>query len=144
MSDPKIVKDVLLECAPAKAWTLFTERAGEWWPDSRRHTQDPASRIVMDAAGRFFERATDGREVELGRVREWAPPRRLVLDWYPGTDAGHPTEVVVTFAAEGGATRVVVEHRPLPTSADLWDKRAPRYDASWELVLPAWAAAAKA
>ena len=46
--------------------------------------------------------------------------KRLILDFYPGTDAEHPTEVVVRFAQENGGTRVVVQHRPKPESADLW------------------------
>ena len=79
----------------------------------------------MLADGRFWERATDGREVELGRVLVWEPAKRLILDFYPGTDAQHPTEVVVRFAAENGGTRVVVQHRPKPESAELWaDGRA--------------------
>ena len=137
-----IEKSVLLPCPPERAFALFTERAGEWWPPARRHTKDPASTIRMEAAGRFFERAGDGQEVELGRVRVWQPPARLVLDWYPGTDAAHPTEVEVEFVVEGTGTRVRVVHREGPASAELFPARAPRYDASWELVLAALAGAA--
>jgi uncharacterized protein YndB with AHSA1/START domain len=67
----------------------------------------------------------------------WDPPQRLLLDWYPGTDIDHPTEVEIRFVPEYGGTRVTVEHRPLPVSAPLWKDRAPRYDKSWDLVLAA-------
>ncbi len=63
--------------------------------------------------------------------------KRLILDFYPGTDAEHPTEVVVRFAQENGGTRVVVQHRPKPESADLWAAGAPRFERAWTLVLPA-------
>jgi uncharacterized protein YndB with AHSA1/START domain len=139
-----IRKSVLLDCPPGAAFALFTERAGEWWPDGRRHTGDPRSEIRLSAAGRFWERASDGREVELGRVRAWEPPHRLVLDFYPGTDAGHPTDVVVTFAAEGAGTRVTVEHRPTAASEDLWKQRSPRFEQSWAEVLGALARRAAA
>lgn len=131
-----ITRSVLLPRRPADAFALFTERASEWWPPERRHTQDPKSTIVLAATGRFSERSGD-REVQLGRVRVWDPPRRLILDWYPGTDAEHPTEVEITFASEGDGTRVTVQHRPLPVSAPLFEDRAPRYAASWDLVLAA-------
>jgi hypothetical protein len=91
--------------------------------------------------GRFFERASDGREVELGRVRAFEPPKRLLLDFYPGTDAAHPTEVEVHFVHEEGGTRVVVHHRATKASESLFGARAPRYVASWDLVLPALARA---
>jgi hypothetical protein len=91
----------------------------------------------MLADGRFWERAGDGREVELGRVLVWEPAKRLILDFYPGTDAEHPTEVVVRFAEENGGTRVVVQHRPKPESADLWATGAPGFERAWTLVLPA-------
>lgn len=132
-----IRKDAFLACQPERAFTLFTERASDWWPATNRHTHDPHSEIRMLAEGRFWERASDGREVELGRVIVWEPARRLVLDFYPGTDDQHPTMVVVTFSAEDGGTRVVVEHSPKPVSADLWVTAAPRFERAWTNVLAA-------
>jgi hypothetical protein len=137
----RVERSVVLVCPPERAFVLFTERASAWWPEDRRHTADPRSEILMLASGRFWERGADGREVELGRVREWDPPRRLVLDFFVGTDPVHPTEVVVAFAPEGSGTRVSVAHRPTPASAALWGPRAPRFATSWEAVLAALAAA---
>ena len=132
-----IEKTILLRCDVPRAFELFTQRLGEWWPPERRHTGDASSEIAMLPTGRFYERAHDGREVELGRVRTWEAPHRLVLDWYPGTDAAHPTRVEVRFVPEDGGTRVQLTHGPLPESEALFPQRAPRYVASWDLVLPA-------
>jgi uncharacterized protein YndB with AHSA1/START domain len=137
-----IEKAVTLACPPERAFELFTEHASSWWPETRRHTPDPASTIRMVPAGRFWERAGDGREVELGRVRVWEAPCRLVLDFYVGTDADHPTEVTVTFAGEGDRTRVLVRHGPLPVSEALFAGRAPAYERSWALLLDALSRAA--
>ena len=68
-----IIKSVFLRCDPGRAFALFTEHAGLWWPAQRRHTRDAASTIRMEAGGRFFERANDGAEVELGVVRLYEP-----------------------------------------------------------------------
>ena len=138
-----IGKSAFLTCSPTRAFELFTERASDWWPEAVRHTPDPRSEIRMLASGRFWERARDGHEVELGRVLVWEPAERLVLDFYPGTDALHPTEVVVKFAQEAEGTRVVVEHRPKAESAALWAAGAPRFERNWGIVLPALQEAAR-
>jgi Activator of Hsp90 ATPase homolog 1-like protein len=132
-----IEKTAFLECVPERAFALFTERASDWWPERLRHTSDPRSEIRLLATGRFWERATDGHEVELGRVIAWEPSQRLILDFYPGTDADHPTKVVVSFEAHGDGTQVVVVHEPKPESAGLWTERAPSFESSWKLMLPA-------
>jgi uncharacterized protein YndB with AHSA1/START domain len=137
VSDAHVRKSVRLACSPERAFALFTERAGEWWPADRRHTADPHSEIRALASGRFFERAHDGTEVELGHVRSWEPPSRLVLDFFVGTGANTPTLVIVTFVAEGDGTRVSVDHGPTDASAELYRSRAPRFAASWERVLEA-------
>ena len=132
-----IRKTAYLQCQPDRAFAIFTERASEWWPSAVRHTPDPRSEIRMLAEGRFWERAADGHEVELGRVVVWEPPQRIVLDFYPGTDERHPTEVVVSFSEENGGTRVVVEHSPKPESRELWTTRAPTFERSWMQVMAA-------
>jgi uncharacterized protein YndB with AHSA1/START domain len=138
----KIVKSVVLPLPPAAAFDLFTLRAGAWWPVERRHTQDPASEILILPSGRFYERARDGHEVELGRVRAWDRPNRILLDFFPATGPERPTEVEIAFAANGGGTEVIVTHRPKPESEALWSERAPRYAQSWDLALAALARAA--
>src|SRR5262249_37301219 len=138
----RVEKSVLLACDPARAFALFTEQAGAWWPPDRRHTRDPASEIKVLASGEFFERAADGTRVELGRVRSFEPPPRLVIDFFVGADAAHPPELVVTFAAEGEGTRVTVDHHPTPSSEEAWSRRAPVFVRSWDAVLAALGASA--
>ena len=137
-----MVKSVVLPLAPVAAFELFTGRIGEWWPADRRHTRDPASEIFLLASGRFYERARDGHEVELGRVRCWDLPNRILLDFFIATGPEKPTEVEIVFAARAGGTHVTVIHRPKPESADLWTERAPRYERSWDAVLAALTRAA--
>jgi uncharacterized protein YndB with AHSA1/START domain len=139
-----IRKTALLGCVPEKAFALFTERAGEWWPTDRRHLQDPASAIRIEPSGRFYELATDGREAELGKVRHYEPPKKLILDWYPGTGPQNPTHVEVVFEPEGSATRITVVHGPGDRSEDVYPSRVAAYDKSWTLVLEALVLAANA
>jgi uncharacterized protein YndB with AHSA1/START domain len=97
----------------------------------RRHTDDPGSMIRIDSAGRFVERAGDGTEVQLGVVRVFEPARRLVLDWYPGTDRSSATHVEILFDAVEGGTRITIRH------ADRFTHNAPAYARSWDAVLEA-------
>lgn len=130
-----ISNSVLLSMTEVQAFAFVTERISEWWPPERRHTGDSRSEIVILASGRFYERAGDGREVELGKVTRWDPPRLIVLDFYIATGPNHPTEVEISFEPAGAATRVTVVHRPKPESVGLWNERSPRYATSWALVL---------
>lgn len=137
-----MVKSVMLPLAPPAAFELFTQKIGEWWPPDRRHTKDPASEIFLLQSGRFYERARDGHEVELGCVRSWELPNRILLDFFIATGPERPTEVEITFAAEESGTRVTVTHRPKPESENLWAEWAPGYERSWDAVLAALSRAA--
>ena len=138
-----MIKSVLLPLGPADAFKLFTSEISSWWPTDRRHTNDPESAIFIDPGGRFFERARDGREVELGRVLAWEERNRIELDFYIATGPAQPTAVEIVFVEEVGGTRVTVTHAPKAESESLWDERAPRYARSWEAVLAALVAAAR-
>ena len=130
-----IQKSVVLRCDPARAFGLFTENAGEWWPADRRHTDDVESTIHMQSSGRFFERASDGTEIELGVVRVFEPPERLVLDWYPGTGPANATRVDVRFEAVEHGTLVSVTHDAGAATAETFARNAAAYSRSWDSVL---------
>jgi hypothetical protein len=132
-----MIRTVTLACDPARAFALFTEHAGQWWPEERRHTADSASTIRMEASGRFYERAEDGTEVELGVVRVFDPPAHLALDWFPGSGKLHPTHVDIRFEAVAAGTLVTVTHEAGAAPADLFSRNQTGYDRSWELVLAA-------
>lgn len=135
-----IERSVILACGPERAFELFTEHAGLWWPAQRRHTKDVNSSIRMEATGRFYERSRDGAEIELGVVRRFEPGKRLVLDWYPGTGPDAPTRVEITFEPVDGGTQVTVHHDRGAADEAVFGRNAPAYDRSWDLVLASAAA----
>jgi hypothetical protein len=112
-----IDKSVFLPIPVQQAFDLFTTQIGQWWPADRRHLNDPSSALFLLETGRFYERAANGTELDLGRVRLWQSPRRIVLDFFVGS------------------------HRPSESSAALWEKRAPIFERSWDAVLSAVRAA---
>jgi uncharacterized protein YndB with AHSA1/START domain len=64
-------------------------------------------------SGRTLHRdSPDGAVFEIGRIRVWAPGKRLVFGWRQATfRPGQETEVEVTFEAIGAETLVTVVHR---------------------------------
>jgi uncharacterized protein YndB with AHSA1/START domain len=133
-----IRKSILVACPPDQAFRLFTARIHEWWPEDRRHLPD--SRLSLTEDEGLRERASDGRQAELGRVRLWDPPRRLLLAFHVGSDAAHPTDLEVLFQPDAEGTRVCINHQAGPASVDVWTRRAALFERSWAVVLEALAA----
>jgi len=113
-------KSVRVGAQPQRAFKIFTDGMGRWWPKSHHIGAADLDALVIEpkAGGRWYERGVDGSECDVGRVLIWEPPARLVLAWQLTADfkfdAGLITEVEVRFIAEGAnATRVELEHRNL-------------------------------
>jgi uncharacterized protein YndB with AHSA1/START domain len=115
-----VSNSVLVPLAPARAFELFTDRFGEWWPKQGHQIlegDDVDFFIEARERGRWYERSGDGSEYVWGYVRELERPRRILLAWHLSPewsfdpDPAKATEVEVTFAPEGEGTRVTLEHR---------------------------------
>jgi hypothetical protein len=109
----------------AEAFTIFTEDINLWWrrgPRFRNTTSDRGIICIESGVnGRVFEsckaEATnstqhDERVIEIGRIKIWDPPHRLLFDWRNSNFAPNEhTEVEVLFAPIASGTRVTVIHR---------------------------------
>lgn len=119
MSLDPVRQEIVIDVSPERAFRVFTEEHGAWWPLATHHigAQAPTTAIIEPrVGGRWFERATDGAECLWGKVLTWDPPARLVLAWQIGADFKYDealvTEVEVRFVAmEPARTRVEFEHR---------------------------------
>jgi uncharacterized protein YndB with AHSA1/START domain len=103
-----------------RAFKLFTEEIGAWWPSEDYKILDcPVTEVFEPReGGRWYERGEDGSEFTVGTILVWEPPARFVMtwqltpDWQPETDLERATKVEVRFEEEeGGGTRVSLEHR---------------------------------
>lgn len=107
--------------AAERAFTVFTDELGRWWPPEYTWSgPDALAGIGMErgAGGLCYEHGPHGFRCDWGRVLVWDPPRRLVFLWQVGPhrepvpDPERAGEVEIRFHAEGPArTRVEVEHR---------------------------------
>ena len=121
MSLEPIRRSVTVACAPERAFRLFTEEIGDWWPvevHSRAVDDFEGEGLKVErlefqgrVGGRVLELMSNGQTLPWAEVLVWEPPSRFVLAWHPSFSARPPTEVEVRFSASGSGTLVELEHR---------------------------------
>jgi uncharacterized protein YndB with AHSA1/START domain len=103
-----------------RAFRLFTEEIGSWWPqDTHKLSDGPVTEVFETReGGRWYELAEDGSECTVGTMVAWEPPARFVMawqltpEWKFEPDLERATQVEVTFEPDdAGGTRVTLEHR---------------------------------
>jgi len=111
----RVLVALRVPASPERAFEAFTAEIGQWWRPNGLFQFTPRSPGVLSfepgPEGRLVETLASGRVFEIGKVRAWEPPRRLVFGWRQASFApGQDTEVEVTFEAVGEETRVTVQH----------------------------------
>jgi uncharacterized protein YndB with AHSA1/START domain len=112
----RVLVAIRVRAAPERAFAVFTGDIGAWWRPNRMFAFTPRDPGVLSfepcEGGRLIQTLASGKVFEIGRIRVWAPPERLVFGWRQATFApDQMTEVEVRFEALGEETRVTVEHR---------------------------------
>lgn len=111
----KVYVALRVKATPARAFAAFVDEIGAWWrPSILFQTTPRPGRLSFEPGegGRLIETRDNGKVFEIGAIRVWEPPHRLVFAW---RQASFPldlhTEVEVAFEAMGEETRVSIEHR---------------------------------
>jgi uncharacterized protein YndB with AHSA1/START domain len=111
----KVYVALRVKAGPERAFQAFVEEIGAWWRPNILFQTTPRPGVLSfepGEGGRLIETRENGKVFEIGQIRVWEPPRRLVFSW---RQASFPldlhTEVEVGFEAVGDETRVSVEHR---------------------------------
>lgn len=145
-------KTLYVEVPVEKAFQVFTERMGAWWPATHHIGTTPFQDVIVEphAGGRWFERDAKGGECDWGSVLAWEPPKKVVLAWHLqpdfkySSDKTRASEVALEFIAEGPEkTRVEFEHRNIDRHGEGWQKLRTSVDPGWTQVLAGYVAAAK-
>ncbi len=100
---------------PERAFDVFTHEIGQWWRPNPlfQFTSQDTGLLAFEPGegGRLTQTLADGEVFEIGRIKVWEPPTRLVFTWRQATFEPHQsTEVHVRFEPVGQETRVTVEH----------------------------------
>jgi uncharacterized protein YndB with AHSA1/START domain len=140
-----IHKAITVARPPEVAFKVFCDEIGRWWPIKQGYAfnGDRAVGMIIEGrvGGRVYELATDGTELELGRITAYEPPRVVAFTWRaPTWDVA--TQVEVRFTAEGTGTRVELDHSGWEHEPKAREARD-RHDGGWDFVLARYRADAE-
>ena len=138
--DP-VRRSVVVPCDPAKAFTLFTDEIGQWWPTATHSVglaDTTAVTVEPRVGGEVREHLRSGATSTWGTVTAWDPPAELAMTWHPGYGADQATDLRVRFTSHEGGTLVELEHAGWERLADGVAKRA-NYDGGWVGVIGCYA-----
>ena len=153
-ADTSVRASIVVEAPIERAFSVFTEDIGSWWPPEHHILEGELAEMVFEprAGGHVYDRATDGSECRWARVLAYEPPSRLLfswdinMQWQLESDAGRTSEVEVLFLAEGPErTRVELEHRKLERHGEGWERMRDAVGSpdGWEVGLRRFAYAAR-
>jgi uncharacterized protein YndB with AHSA1/START domain len=138
-----IVKTVQVPLSAEAAFTLFTERIGDWWPLEGHSVGGSESSVSFVDQRRLVEVLADGSESQWGEVVIWDPPRQVSFSWHPGPGASaRPTQVSVRFEPGQQGTVVRLEHSGWERYGTTVTEIHTEYSSGWMSVLDTYLAAA--
>jgi uncharacterized protein YndB with AHSA1/START domain len=130
-ADTSVRSSIVVEVPIERAFSVFTEGIGTWWPPEHHILQAELAEMVFEprAGGHVYDRGVDGSECRWARVLVYEPPNRFViswdisLQWQLESDPERTSEVDVHFVAESPTrTRVELEHRKLDRHGEGWEQ----------------------
>ena len=150
-ADTVVRKEIVVEAPIERAFSVFTDRFGDFKPPEHNLLGAPIAETVVEprVGGHIYDRAEDGSECRWARVLAYEPPTRVVFSWDIGptwqieTDPANASEVEVRFVPEGADhTRVLLEHRHIDRHGPGWGAihQGVDGDAGWPLYLTRYAA----
>jgi uncharacterized protein YndB with AHSA1/START domain len=148
-------RSVTVPLSQERAFELFVDRLGEWWPKGGSHSLTGSDTFFLEASegGRWGEQTPDGDYCPWGRVLSVDRPNRIVMAWQLtpefnyDADPARQTEVEVSFDEESPeVTRVTLEHRGF----EVWGEKGAEMrnsvgsDGGWRVLLELYAERAAA
>src|SRR3954454_15827845 len=81
-------KQVIVDAPIERAFTVFTDRFGDFKPPEHNLLASPIAKTVFDprVGGHIYDIAEDGSECHWARVLVYEPNERVVFSWDIGPD----------------------------------------------------------
>jgi uncharacterized protein YndB with AHSA1/START domain len=153
-SDEVVALERTVPLPPARAFALFTEEIGSWWPREYSWAGERLASMTIEPRmnGRCLEKAADGSVQQWGTVLAWHAPEHIVIAWQispdrqPEPEPVQASRVDLRFSGtpEGG-TRLLLVHRDFARHGEDWRGYRAKMAAKpgWPLILDRYVAAAK-
>jgi uncharacterized protein YndB with AHSA1/START domain len=153
-ADTAVRSSIVVEAPLERAFSIFTEDIGSWWPQEHHILESELAEMVFEPrqGGHVYDRGVDGSECRWARVIAYEAPERVViswdinLQWQIESDPAKTSEVEVRFIPEGAdRTRVELEHRHLDRHGEGWAQMRDAVGSTggWDVGLRAFAARMK-
>jgi uncharacterized protein YndB with AHSA1/START domain len=129
--DTYLREEVVVEAPIERAFEVFTDGIGSWFPAEYNLLQVEIAERVFEPreGGHVYDRGVDGSECHWARVLTYEPPDRVVIGWHIDphwqieTDPEKTSEVEVRFISETPErTRVELVHRNLDRHGEGWER----------------------
>lgn len=137
-----IIKTITVPCTPEKAFKIFVEDIGTWWPLTT-HAISPGNDEIAETVtvegivgGDIYETSNTGTRHNWGKVTVFEPGKTFAMTWHLSNPPSLGTLVTVTFSDnKSNGTDVMLRH-------DNWDalgkgasEKREQYDGGWVGVL---------
>ena len=141
MLDP-IVKTIDVPCSREKAFGIFVNGMGDWWPLDKRsmsmmHGGQPAKSLRVDPrqGGRIVETGHDDTEYHWGTIRTFDPHGLIGMDFHMGLPPENASLVEVRFTAlDEARTRVELSHGNWEVFGDMAEMMRGGYGSGWAII----------
>ena len=142
MLDP-IIKTIEVPCSQEKAFGVFVNEMGSWWPLDKRSMslmsgdRKPARSLRIEAkqGGQIVETGHDGTEYHWGTIRTFDPHDLLTMDFHMGLPPENASLVEVRFTAlENERTRVELTHSNWEAFGDMAEMMRGGYGSGWVII----------
>lgn len=117
--DLRVFKSLSVNAPVERAWSVFVEQMGTWWPATHHVGKTPFEAIFIEPSvgGRWYERNAEGEFCDWGTVLAWDPPRRVCLSWHVGP--GHDSPEWTADMNMAKASQVEIRFTPEPAGTTL-------------------------
>jgi uncharacterized protein YndB with AHSA1/START domain len=138
--DP-IIKTIEVPCSQEKAFAVFVNEMGSWWPLDKRSMSmksgKPAKslRIEPKNGGKIVEIGHDDTEHLWGTIKSYDPHDSIIMDFHMGLPAETASLVEVRFAALGNErTRVVLTQSNWEAFGEMAEMMRRGYGSGWVII----------
>ncbi len=141
MLDP-IIKTIEVPCSQQKAFGVFVNEMGSWWPLDKRSMSlmqggKPAKSLRVEAkqGGKIVEIGSDDTEHLWGTIKSYDPHDFVSMDFHMGLPPENASLVEVRFTALGEEqTRVELTQSNWEAFGDMAEMMRDGYGSGWVII----------
>ena len=140
MLDP-IIKTIEVPCSQEKAFRVFVNEMGSWWPLDKRSMSmkdgKPSKSLSIEATlgGKIVETGHDDTKHHWGTITAFDPHDSISMDFHMGLPAENASLVEVRFTAlEGERTRDELTQSNWEAFGDMAEMMRGGYGSGWVII----------